>query len=197
MTLTALLSVALAYAVGALPLSRLVARHRGSNGRPQTSTSRKRETLASLLALVFDAGKGYGAVWATAILTSHAGPWPAAATVTVILGEMFPPYSGFRGGQGVAVAAGAFACLAPWAVAGVALLWLAVVGVWRYLSLGSILAGAALPVFAYALHRPDLPVLLAAMVAASLVIVRHSANIRRLVAGTEPRLELPFRPRSH
>jgi glycerol-3-phosphate acyltransferase PlsY len=114
---------------------------------------------------------------------------PAVAAVFAILGHVFPVWLKFKGGKGVATGVGAFVALAPKAVLIVLVIFVAIVAAFRYISLGSIVAAAAFPVFAWLLYRYQAsPAVFAAMVCASaLIIAKHHENIRRLMAGTEHR----------
>jgi glycerol-3-phosphate acyltransferase PlsY len=119
----------------------------------------------------------------------------AIAAVFAILGHVFPVWLKFKGGKGVATGVGAFVALAPKAVVIVLVIFVAIVAAFRYISLGSIVATAAFPIFAWLLYRYQAsPAVFAAMVCASaLIIAKHHQNIRRLLAGTEHRFELKHR----
>jgi glycerol-3-phosphate acyltransferase PlsY len=115
-----------------------------------------------------------------------------AAAVAAVVGHMFPVWLGFNGGKGVATGLGVFFPICPEAVGAAAILWLIVVAFWRYSSLGSIVATAALPVFIYLFyapgHAPPLYITLSTVLIAVLVIAKHYSNIERLISGKEPRL---------
>ncbi|MFQ5927202.1 MAG: glycerol-3-phosphate 1-O-acyltransferase PlsY [Terriglobia bacterium] len=196
MPAAAIVSILLAYLLGAIPFGYLLMKLRrgkdirttGSGSIGATNVTRVLGPASGLLTLLLDVAKGYLAVLLAAGLTSRDTTWMAAAGLAAIVGHIFPLYLGFRGGKGVATGLGVFVHFTPWAVASVLAVWLAVVAVWRYVSLGSILAAATYPLFAYALYRPALAVELAVMASASLIIIRHAANIARIVAGTERKL---------
>jgi glycerol-3-phosphate acyltransferase PlsY len=116
----------------------------------------------------------------------------AIAAVSAILGHVFPIWLRFKGGKGVATGVGTFLAIAPKAVLVVLLIFAILVAVFRYISLGSIVATAAFPIFAWLLYRnQSSPAVFAATVAAAaLIILKHHQNIRRLWAGTEHRFEL-------
>lgn len=116
------------------------------------------------------------------------GPWSAVALgIAAVLGHIFSPYVGFKGGKGVATAAGMFLALAPVAVAIALPIWAVCLWGTGYVSLSSMLTAAAFPVLVY-LTRPDTrPTLVASAALASLIMFSHRANIRRLLAGTENR----------
>lgn len=188
-------------------------RQSGSGNIGATNVSRKSPALGGLT-LLLDALKGSAAVvvaimlsrleimgWAESNLpwyTDH--PWTpmpslviiraAAAALFAVLGHIFPVWLKFRGGKGVATGLGAFIVIAPKAVLVAAGIFIAVVVIFRYVSLGSIVAAAAFPLLAYEIRAyGNAPMALAFMAATSLlIIVRHHENIRRLLAGTESRV---------
>jgi len=117
--------------------------------------------------------------------------WVAAAAITAIIGHIFPVWLRFRGGKGVATGVGVFLMLAPIAVALSAVIFAIAVWRTRYVSLGSILAAAAIPLFVLLQNVFIRPVdafaatLGAAVVGAVLIVWAHRENIRRLMSGTE------------
>jgi glycerol-3-phosphate acyltransferase PlsY len=113
-----------------------------------------------------------------------------AAGVAAILGHVYPVWLRFHGGKGVATACGVFWMLAPLATAVSATLFVLTVWLTRYVSLGSVIATAALPPLAW-LTDKSVPVMTGAAVSALLIIQRHHANLARLHSGTEPRLQAP------
>ena len=113
----------------------------------------------------------------------------ALAALFAILGHMFPVWLRFKGGKGVATALGAFAALAPHAILVALLVFVVVVALTRYVSLGSILGAAVFPFAAWWLN-PGIrtaAVMLPIAISSLLIIIRHKDNIRRLLAGTENR----------
>jgi len=121
--------------------------------------------------------------------------WVAAAAIAVIVGHIFPVWLRFRGGKGVATGVGVFLMLAPIAVALAALVFVVVVGWTRYVSLGSILAAVAIPLFVLlqnAFMRPVehlTPMMTAAIAGAALILFAHRENIGRLVQGRESKFK--------
>jgi glycerol-3-phosphate acyltransferase PlsY len=114
----------------------------------------------------------------------------AVAAFCAILGHMFTVWLHFKGGKGVATAAGAFVALAPRCLLLSLLLFALVFAATRYVSLGSIVAAASFPWFVLGLNpaeRKTAPILLVITAASALVIARHKDNLRRLVSGTENR----------
>ena len=114
----------------------------------------------------------------------------ALAAFVAILGHVFTVWLRFKGGKGVAAAAGSFLAFAPRAMLIVLLLFVLIVALTRYVSLGSIVAGAAFPLCVWWLAPADsrsAPILLLVAASSLLIILRHKDNIRRLLAGTENR----------
>jgi acyl phosphate:glycerol-3-phosphate acyltransferase len=111
-----------------------------------------------------------------------------------LLGHCFPLWLRFRGGKGVATAAGVFAALCPEAMVAALILFALVVWFWRYVSLGSLAAAAAIPLFVYFLWAPHFAppniVTFGSLAIAALVIFQHRGNIGRLARGEEPKFSL-------
>lgn len=201
---TYLLIAAVAYLLGSIPfgliLVRLVrgedVRLSGSGNIGATNVARTGGAKLGVTTLILDALKGYAAV-TFAMAVSHrdaaidAGLAAALAALCAILGHVFPVWLKFRGGKGVATAVGAFLGLAPRAVLVVLAIFLIIVAIFRYVSLGSMVASAVFPVLAYFLYRGTSTVadLLVMFAASLLIILKHKANIRRLLNGTENRLQ--------
>lgn len=198
----------IAYLLGSIPFGYILVRvfhgqdvrDTGSGNIGATNVARSSPALGAFT-LFFDAAKGLLAVAAGSLLAVRAGhagapqplyPFAALAAVCAIVGHMFPIWLKFRGGKGVATSVGVFLALAPKTLLLALALFVALVAVFRYVSLGSIIAAAALPLIAYGLHDyHSSGAVLAAMCAISaLIIIKHHENIRRLLAGTESRFAL-------
>ncbi|OLC56351.1 MAG: hypothetical protein AUH92_00380 [Acidobacteria bacterium 13_1_40CM_4_69_4] len=183
----------LAFALGCLPFSQLIAKRSGVDLRAVGSGNVGATNLARALGygagaagLLLDAAKGAAAVLlARAILGGATAP--AGAAIMAVAGHAFSPFLRFRGGKGVATSAGAFAVLAPRATLAALGVFAVVVGLGRVVGLGSVLAALTLPVAAHLLGA-EREVTGAAAVVAALVVVRHRDNLVRLVRGTERRL---------
>jgi acyl phosphate:glycerol-3-phosphate acyltransferase len=190
---------AAAYLLGSIPFGLLLAklfgtadiRKVGSGNIGATNVVRVAGPVAGILTLLLDAGKGALAVLLAVRLAEESSLWLMLAGICALLGHCFPIWLGFRGGKGVATAAGVFLVLCPLACLGAALLFLLVVGYWRFVSLGSISAAAALPLLMYFFwaphHAPPHPITFGSLAAALLIIYKHDGNIHRLVEGSEPR----------
>jgi acyl phosphate:glycerol-3-phosphate acyltransferase len=187
-----------AYLLGSIPFGFLLSRLRGTGDIRWTGSgnigaanvARVAGPAAGLMTLLLDAGKGYLAVWLAARVTGEDATAMVVAAVAAILGHMFPVWLGFRGGRGVATGAGVFLPFCWTAVLAALVIWLIVLLFWRYVSLGSVVATASLPLLIYLLyapgHAPPHVISVGASLAAVLIVVRHRPNIERLIAGTEP-----------
>jgi len=189
--------IGVAYLVGSIPFGLLIVkagggpdiRSAGSGNIGAANVARTSGFLAGALTLIFDAGKGYLSVWLAGRVTSGNPRWMMATAVAAVIGHMFPVWLGFRGGKGVATGLGVFIPICWEATAAALVLWILVVVFWRYSSLGSIVAAAALPLFVYLLyaprHSPPAYLTLGTVFISILVIWKHQSNIARLVAGSE------------
>lgn len=182
------------YLIGSIPFGYLIVRGKigadiretGSGGTGATNVSRRAGKAAGVVTLVLDVLKGSAAVLIAARLT-HSDWSVAAAAIAVLVGHIFPVWLGFRGGKGVATGAGVFLVLAPVAVLCAGVLFLAIVVSTRYVSLGSMIAAAAIPLFVW-WQSDSRPLLIAAVLGALLIVFAHRGNIGRLAHGTEPRI---------
>ena len=192
----------LSYLLGSIPFGYLLVRifrgedvrHSGSGNIGATNVSRKSPGLG-VVTLLLDALKGSAAVGLGYLLSGRMAsgiPYEAMsmAAFCAIVGHIFPVWLKFRGGKGVATGLGAFVIIVPKAVLIAAGIFIAVVVMFRYVSLGSVVAVASLPLLAYEMNSyRSRPVALALLASACLlIIVRHHENIRRLLAGTERRM---------
>jgi glycerol-3-phosphate acyltransferase PlsY len=194
---------AVAYLLGSIPFGLILVRvvrgedvrQTGSGNIGATNVARSGGAALGITTLVLDALKGYLAVAIAEMMSRRSGRdfefAAAIAALCAILGHVFPIWLKFRGGKGVATAVGAFVGLAPRAVLVVFAVFLVIVLIFRYVSLGSVIASALFPVLVFFLYRGrSSPAGLAVMLSASLLIIlKHKANIRRLLNGTENRLQ--------
>jgi len=186
----AYLAPLIGYLLGSIPFGYVLVRitsggdirKAGSGNIGATNVFRTSRTVG-IFTLLLDAGKGYLAVLAAGWLGGGPG-LQAAAAVASIAGHVFTIFLGFKGGKGVATGFGSFLALTPGSVATTMIVFFLTAATTRYVSLASILATAAYPLWTYLYHEP-LIVTGAAVVGAALIVAKHHQNIRRLLAGTE------------
>jgi glycerol-3-phosphate acyltransferase PlsY len=194
---------ALSYLLGSIPFGYLLVRifrgedvrQSGSGNIGATNVSRKSPALG-VWTLLLDALKGTAAVglacFFSARIPGAVSPYQvmSMAALCAVLGHMFPVWLRFRGGKGVATGLGSFIVIAPKAALVAAVVFIVLVAIFRYVSLGSIIAVASFPLLVYEMRAyGSAPIALAFMATTSLlIIVKHSANIQRLLAGTESRV---------
>jgi len=194
------LVVVCGYLIGSVPFALLLSRRWGggdlrlvgSGNLGAANVFRASGVSAGVLVAVLDVAKGAASVALAQRLGG--GGASAAAGLAAIVGHIYPVWLDFRGGKGVATACGAFSILTPAAMGPAVGIFVATVWIWRYVSLGSVLASLALPPLAYALGSPG-PVVAAAFAACGLIAFRHRSNLRRLKAGTERRISRGSSPR--
>lgn len=199
--MTRIIIVVVAYLIGSIPFGYLIVRRKigadirqtGSGGTGATNVSRRAGRAAGVLTLLLDAAKGCVAVVIAKALSGD--DWViAVAAIAALVGHIFPVWLSFRGGKGVATGVGIFLMLAPIALLCAGVVFVAVVALTRYVSLGSITAAVLIPVFVwlqsvFVVTRFDLrPLLTAAIVGAALIVFAHRGNIQRLVSRTESRI---------
>jgi len=192
------------YLLGAVPCGLLLGlargvdlRQLGSGNIGATNAGRALGRGLGLLVFVLDFAKG-GIPVAVGRWWLGPGEAPIGAGVAAVLGHVFPVYLSFRGGKGVATAAGAFTLLVPWATLAALVTWVVVLKTTRLVALASLVAAWSLPVFVLFLDhgraagRPELVGLGGLL--ALLITWRHRSNIRRLLKGEEPRIRETPRP---
>ena len=191
------------YVLGSIPFGYLIVRFAsgadvrssGSGNIGATNVNRVAGAGAGMATLLLDVGKGYFAVWLAERVSGGDVGVMAVSGLAAVVGHLFPVWLRFKGGKGVATAVGVFVPLCWMAVAATAVVWLIVVSISRYVSLGSVVAAAMLPLCTYVLyapgthHAPPLSVSFSTALVAILIIVKHRANMQRLLAGTENRLK--------
>jgi glycerol-3-phosphate acyltransferase PlsY len=186
--------VVLAYLIGSVPFALLVARkwgakdlrRVGSGNLGAANVLRASGVTAGVLVALLDVGKGVAGVLVAARLDGS-NATPAVAGLAAIVGHIYPVWLRFRGGKGVATACGVFAALAPVALPLALAVFLLSAWLTKYISVGSVLASAALPPIAYAMGTPT-PIVIAASAAAVLIVFRHRSNLARVWLGTERRI---------
>lgn len=185
------------YLIGAIPtgviLTRLVGgedvRNAGSGNIGATNVYRVAGRTLGVITLIGDCLKG---VIPVAVAVSALGLAPnhvSLVALAAFIGHCYPVYLGFKGGKGVATALGIFLVLSPLAVLCALGLFVLILWRWRFISLASISAAAAVPFLVLAFERSS-PVFSATLIIAAIVIWRHRSNIERLRSGTENRFNL-------
>ena len=197
------LTVLAAYALGSLSFAVIVSRLLGLND-PRTYGSmnpgatnvlRSGSKVAAVLTLLLDAAKGWLPVFLVQLWGATYGleaPALALVGLAAFLGHLFPVFFRFKGGKGVATAAGVVLATNPWLGLAVLVSWLVITYFFRYVSLASVVAAVFAPVYYLfgdgVAWRADNGIALALAIMGALLVWRHGANIARLVNGTEARL---------
>jgi len=206
--LSFLFTAGISYLLGSIPFGYILVRTfrgqdirtRGSGNIGATNVARSSPALG-ILTLVLDAGKGFLAVYLAIFIFNRTSlgyndarlyPMMSLATLSAIVGHMFPIWLNFQGGKGVAAAFGGFLLFAPRAILGAVIVFLLIILITRYVSLASVIATAIFPLLAWLFYRRYLSPcgIVIVCIASFLVILRHHQNIGRLCAGTEPRFQL-------
>jgi acyl phosphate:glycerol-3-phosphate acyltransferase len=187
------LAIVAAYLLGSIPFAQLLSQRRGIDLRESgsgnvgaTNVLRTVGVRLAIGAVVLDAAKGTAAVLLAQRIASGV-TLPVAAAVAAVIGHVYPVWLRFRGGKGVATAAGAFGVLTPIGLGAGALVFALAVSLTRFVSVGSLLGALTLTAVAFVRDQP-LIVGIGAAVATVLIIVGHRGNLARLIAGTEQRV---------
>ena len=193
-----LIAIILAYLIGSLSFAVIVSKlfglpdpHTYGSGNPgATNVLRSGKKLAALLTLLGDAAKGWFALWlAQRYATDYNLPAIAMAGVAlaVFLGHLFPIFFRFKGGKGVATAAGILFAINIWLGLATLATWLIIAAFFRYSSLAALLSAMFAPFYTFVLFglTPYLP---AVIVMCALLVWRHRENITKLMEGTEGKL---------
>jgi glycerol-3-phosphate acyltransferase PlsY len=205
-----LIVAVMAYLLGSIPFGYLLVRIfrgedirlSGSGNIGATNVARSGAKGLGIATLALDALKGALAVWLAALLArskynlcgdftqhpcAHALRLMSVAALFAVLGHVFPVWLRFKGGKGVATALGVFCVLFPAAILVALAIFILIVAITRYVSLGSILGAIAFPAAAYFLQSTDAMSLVLASSVSLIVILKHHQNISRLLSGTESR----------
>lgn len=189
-----LLAVVAAYLVGSVPFAMISSklfgladpRSYGSGNPGATNVLRSGNRKAALLTLIGDGAKGWLAVF-VAQQVGLPGLTIGLVALAVFFGHLFPIFLRFRGGKGVATAAGVLLALDPWLALAVLATWLIVARVSRYSSLAALVAAASAPLFTALMHGVDGGFAVVLILAVAL-IAKHWQNLQRLMAGQESRI---------
>ena len=190
-----------AFFLGSLPFGHWLAlvrgidlRNQGSGNTGATNVGRVLGKKWGIFVFVLDLGKG----WIAVALAKSVGNLPESWSVTVgvfaVLGHVFSPWLGFRGGKGVATSAGILIGLAPWVALGVALIWFLAFQMSRTVSVASLCAATAFPLFVFWL-MPEQKVFQSISIGMTVLVwFRHRDNLKRLFQGKENRFVKPEKP---
>jgi len=195
---TGIVVVILAYGLGSIPFGYVIVRWGwgadirtlGSGNIGATNVLRSSSRWGGILTLVLDAAKGFLAVYAARYFLHGNEKYVAMAAIAVVAGHVFPVFLKFKGGKGVATAAGVFLCLGPLSLLTSLVIFILVVAIWRFVSLGSIISAGSFCILYFLLEFSkdhSLWILSASVISSCLIVVRHRENIKRLVMGTENR----------
>ncbi|MCB5268265.1 MAG: glycerol-3-phosphate 1-O-acyltransferase PlsY [Candidatus Cloacimonetes bacterium] len=190
----------LAYLLGSIPIGWIIARlvfktdirHHGSGNIGATNALRQFGTTIGILVMLLDMTKGILAVLFAKSAFGVGHPLVVLCGLLAILGHVFPVWLKFKGGKGVATAAGVFVALSPWNLLIGLLVFVVMVAITKYVSLGSIVAALSLLLF----HLIDLirgssrdyALLALVFVVVAMIIYKHRTNISRLRNGTESKI---------
>jgi glycerol-3-phosphate acyltransferase PlsY len=203
-----ILMLVIAYILGAVPFGFIIVklvqrqdiRTMGSGNIGATNVLRSGKKAQGVITLLLDAGKGALAVLLTGWVLAGSTPewiavWQSLAAVAAVFGHIYPLFLGFRGGKGVATGCGAYMAMIPIAVVTTLVVFALVVVLTRYVSLGSILATALFPLWAYLYGYGEVSmfIIYCGIGGAMLIVSRHKENIARLVRGNENRLKFSSR----
>lgn len=190
--LVIILLIFAAYVIGSVPTGYLLGKLRGVDVRTigsgnvgATNVARAVGKSQGIITLIADAAKGYLPVF-TALQLGQDSLTVALTAIAAFLGHLYPLFLNFRGGKGVATGFGALLALAPMATLVLVVVFALTAVATRIVSLGSLATAVAAPLSLWLFHQPAAIVAMGCFLGA-MVIMRHRANIRRLLAGTEPR----------
>ncbi|MDR3746475.1 MAG: glycerol-3-phosphate 1-O-acyltransferase PlsY [Acidobacteriaceae bacterium] len=196
-----IVSISIAYFLGSIPFGYLLmrfirkedVRQQGSGNIGATNVARSGGKGLGIATLALDMGKAYAAVMIAQHLAKGVGGAMAynvavAAAVAAVMGHVFPVWLGFRGGKGVASALGVFLALTWPSALSILAVFAVVFALTRYVSLASIIGAATFPLFGfYFVAERTTMVKFGFLFIPVLIILKHHANIRRLMSGTESR----------
>jgi glycerol-3-phosphate acyltransferase PlsY len=183
------------YLIGSFPTSWLAGRllrgidlrEHGSRNLGATNVYRVLGWKYAIPVGAIDILKGAVPVWLFGGRASDIPVFPLLCGLAAVVGHVFSLFVGFKGGKGVATAAGVVLAIAPWGLLAVTVVWVLLVRFTGYVSLASVTAAAVFPLAAWLLHRSRGVELVAFVALAVFIVWKHRSNLRRLAAGTESR----------
>jgi len=180
------------YLLGSVPFGRLIAQRvariditrRGSGNIGATNVARELGVKWGIVTLLLDVLKGFAPALAFKVLFPGQDVGLSIVGVCALLGHQFTPFLRFRGGKGVATALGVYLAVSPLSCLGALVVFVLVVSVWDFISLGSMVGAATMPLFLAFAGEPW-AIVLASAVMAGFICLKHKDNIGRLLAGNE------------
>ncbi len=186
--------VVVAYLIGSIPVGILLSKLKGKDPRQvgsgnigATNVMRTAGKALGVITLLGDMLKGFLPVM-FALHTGFPEYMVVMAGIAAFIGHLFPLFLGFKGGKGVATALGVYLALNPLAVLGCIVVFVAVLLKWRYVSAGSLAGTLFMPVILYLLKAPEMYIYVS-LVIGGMIVLKHLGNIKRLIAGTEHKLD--------
>jgi len=184
--------LAVSFVTGAIPFGYLIAKHlyqvditrQGSGNIGATNVMRTIGLYPFIITLILDAAKGYLPVIAGLMMYGGSPEWPCVFGLCAIMGHTLNPFLGWKGGKGVATSLGVFAALTPVPLMCACIVFIITASISRYISLGSLLGSLTLLITTLLMY-PSVIIRLMAAVTVLLIFVRHTSNIKRLLAGNE------------
>lgn len=191
--MTYALAILVAYLIGSTPIGVILARFKGKDPRKTgsgnigaTNVMRSAGKALGVITLIGDIMKGLIPTLIAACLEGH-GVFVACVGLAAFLGHLFPIFLKFKGGKGVATATGVFLAISPSAILLCFVIFVVVFLIWRYVSLGSLVGTAVIPLALALRKTPQEYILLSVFVACS-IFIKHRKNIKRLITGTESKV---------
>ena len=190
-----ILAVILSYLIGAVPFglffgrifSNIDVRSVGSGNIGATNVLRAAGKKAAVMTLLADCLKGLLPVLAVKFMF-HDNTITGLTGAAAVLGHNYPVYLAFKGGKGVATSFGVVLAAAPWIGLACLITWLIVALIWRYSSLSALFAFALFPIIAFSAYSESRPLGILSLFVFGTIYYRHRENIKRLLAGTEPKI---------
>jgi len=190
-----ILAVLLSYLIGAVPFglffgkifSNIDVRSVGSGNIGATNVLRAAGKKAAVMTLLADCLKGFLPVLAVKFIF-HDDAITGLSGAAAILGHNYPIYLAFKGGKGVATSFGVVLAVATWIGVACLIIWLVAARIWRYSSLSALVAFALFPIITFSAYAGSRPLGLLSLFVFGMIYYRHRENIKRLLAGTEPKI---------
>ena len=159
----------------------------GSGNIGATNVLRAAGKKAAVMTLLADGLKGFLPILAVKFIF-HDDAITGLSGAAAILGHNYPIYLAFKGGKGVATSFGVVLAVATWIGVACLIIWLVAARIWRYSSLSALVAFALFPIITFSAYAGSRPLGLLSLFVFGMIYYRHRENIKRLLAGTEPKI---------